>query len=307
MLYNEQLNTFLKVVEMGSFNKAAEQLYVSAPAVTKQINLLEGELKIKLFVRTHRGLKLTAAGKSLYQDAKHIIEYCEMSIDRAKRAMEKEQSVVRMGVSRLTPQPSERMWEEIRNLCPKLQFQMVPFMNNPENAREILKNLGQSIDVLYGIFDDTLLDYRQCSGTKLMEVPICCAVAVDHPLAKKKQLEITDLYGQNFLLMKRGWSYAVDQLRVDIWKEHPQINIVDFDSYDMRIFNQCENTGSVLMAINAWQKVHPMLKILPVNWEYTIPFGLLHASTPARAVREFIEAAKRVTSGTEHEWEDFQF
>lgn len=62
MMYNTQLDTFLKVAELGSFNKAADALYITPPAVTKQINLLEEDLGVTLFVRSHRGLKLTPAG-----------------------------------------------------------------------------------------------------------------------------------------------------------------------------------------------------------------------------------------------------
>ena len=40
-MYNHQLDTFLKVAELGSFNKAAEALFISAPAIIQQINLLE--------------------------------------------------------------------------------------------------------------------------------------------------------------------------------------------------------------------------------------------------------------------------
>ena len=75
-MYNPQLDTFLCVADAGSFNKAAERLYISPPAVIKQINLLEESLQVQLFTRTHRGLVLTEAGKSLYQDAKYIIQYC---------------------------------------------------------------------------------------------------------------------------------------------------------------------------------------------------------------------------------------
>ena len=94
-MYNPQLDTFLCVVESGSFNKAAEKLYISPPAVIKQINLLEEGLDLQLFVRTHRGLQLTDAGKSLYQDAKYIIQYCQDSVTRAKNALQKTANVIR--------------------------------------------------------------------------------------------------------------------------------------------------------------------------------------------------------------------
>ena len=102
-MYNLQLETFIVVADLGSFNKAAETLYITPPAVTKQINLLEKDLGLTLFVRTHRGLVLTEAGKSLYKDAKYIIEYCKESVERAKRAMHEKQNVIRIGTSPITP------------------------------------------------------------------------------------------------------------------------------------------------------------------------------------------------------------
>ena len=82
-MYNPQLETFIMVADAGSFNKAAEQIFITPTAVIKQINLLEANLGVKLFDRTHRGLKLTKAGISLYKDAKYIIQYCKDSVIRA--------------------------------------------------------------------------------------------------------------------------------------------------------------------------------------------------------------------------------
>ena len=79
-MYNHQLETFIKVADSGSFNKASEELYVSPNAVMKQINLLENSLGFDLFVRTHRGVQLTPAGESLYRDAKYLIQYAKDSI-----------------------------------------------------------------------------------------------------------------------------------------------------------------------------------------------------------------------------------
>ena len=54
-MYNPQLETFIRVADAGSFNKAAEEAYITPTAVIKQINLLEASLDVKLFDRTHRG------------------------------------------------------------------------------------------------------------------------------------------------------------------------------------------------------------------------------------------------------------
>lgn len=53
-LYNPQLETFLRAADAGSFNKAAEEAYITPTAVIKQINLLEASLGVKLFERTPR-------------------------------------------------------------------------------------------------------------------------------------------------------------------------------------------------------------------------------------------------------------
>ncbi len=80
MMYNPQLDTFICVVEAGSFSKAADKLYISPPAVIKQINSLENNLGVQLFARTHRGLVVTAAGESLNQDAKYMVNYSKYEI-----------------------------------------------------------------------------------------------------------------------------------------------------------------------------------------------------------------------------------
>ncbi|WP_122642099.1 LysR family transcriptional regulator [Luxibacter massiliensis] len=294
MLYNPQLDTFLCVVESGSFNKAAEKLYISAPAVIKQINSLEGSLKLQLFDRTHRGLVVTKAGKSLYQDTKYIVQYCRESVNRASNAMLNETEVIRVGISPMTPpQVFVDLWPKIQKQYPNMKFQLVPFENTPENAKEILANLGQNIDVVAGIFDDTMLNVRKCRGIEILKEPFCCAVSIHHRLAGKEKLTIPDLYGETLMLMHRGWSNYVDRLRDDLWKNHPQIQIEDFELYNVEIFNRCENSQDVLLAIQSWSSIHPLMRMIPVEWNYSIPFGLLYATEPSEKVRKVLKGIKK--------------
>lgn len=263
-MYNLQLETFVRVADAGSFNRAAEQSYVTPTAVMKQINLLESKLGVKLFERTHRGLTLTRAGESLYSDAKYIMQYCKDAVIRAQNAMQENDTVIRIGTSPMTPaQVLVELWPKIHEHCPEIKFQLVPFENTLENAQEILKNLGHNIDIIAGIFDDTMLNVRQCAGFEISREPLCCAVSIYHPLARKQKLQIQDLYGEKLMLMHRGWSSHVDALRDDIWKNHGQIEIVDFDFYSVDIFNRCENSHDILMAVQAWENVHPLLKVIP--------------------------------------------
>lgn len=298
-MYNPQLETFLRVADAGSFNKAAAESFITPTAVIKQINLLEETLGVSLFQRTHRGLLLTEAGKSMYQDAKYIIQYCRDSVARAKNAVKTENELLRIGTSPMTPASVLlELWPKIHERCSGMKFKLIPFDNTPENAREILGNLGQNIDVVAGIFDDTMLDLRHCAGVQLRMEPICCAVSIHHPLAGKTRLRVEELYGENLLLMHPNWSHYVDELRDDLQKNHGQIHIQSFDFYNMEVFNRCENSNDILMAVAAWENVHPLLKILPVEWDYQIPYGLLHSPKPSDTVKKFLSAVQNTVSET---------
>ena len=77
-----------------------------------------------------------------------------------------------------------------------------------------------------------------------------------------------DLHGENFLLIRRGWNRYLDQMRDELWRDHPQIRIVDFEMFNINVFNQCENSEDILMTIDNWRQVHPLLKTIPVDWSY---------------------------------------
>ena len=83
MLYNVHLDTLIRVVETGSFRGASEKIGISPSAVLKQISLLEQDIGTKLFERGRKGVVLTEAGKSVYDDAKYMIQYSKEACERA--------------------------------------------------------------------------------------------------------------------------------------------------------------------------------------------------------------------------------
>ena len=95
------------------------------------------------------------------------------------------------------------------------------------------------------------------------------------------------------MMVKRGDSGVNDFLRNDLEKNHPRIRIEDTPQfYDMSVFNHCAETGKVLLTIECWQEVHPGLVSIPVNWDYSIPYGLLYSFNAPEDVLRFVEAVK---------------
>ena len=250
---------------------------------------------MQLFERTHRGLIITEAGKSLYQDAKYLIQYSKESLIRAQEAMNHNEEIIRVGISPMTPpEVFVELWPKIQKIYPEMKFKLITFENTPENAREILANMGKNIDVIAGIFDETMLELRGCDGMEISREPFCVAVSIHHRLAKKEKITLDDLAGENLMLMQRGWSYYGDILRDDMMKNHPEINIVDFNLYNVEAFNRCENNNEVLLAFKSWESVHPLIRIIPVEWDYTMPFGILHSKKPSIKVKRLINAINKV-------------
>ena len=80
------METFISVIETGSFSGGARRMKVGQPAVSKTIAQLEAKLAVRLFVRTTRGLTPTEAGQRFYERAKNAIEAAEDAEFQARGA-----------------------------------------------------------------------------------------------------------------------------------------------------------------------------------------------------------------------------
>ncbi len=86
MIDLRQLRYFVAVAEERNFGRAAARLHVSQPPITRQIKMLEAELGVLLFERTHFGVNLTPAGEELLASASQVDDLLAYATDRARRA-----------------------------------------------------------------------------------------------------------------------------------------------------------------------------------------------------------------------------
>ncbi len=289
-MYNPLLDTFLAAADCGSFTKAAEHLYISPTAVMKQINALEKHLDIKLMERTPSGIRLTAAGAVIYKDAKFMIDYSQKSLASARAALHTEDTTFCIGTSLLNPaRPFMDLWYRVNASFPDYKLHLVSFQDNHEGILSEIEQLGEKFDFLIGVCDSKAWLSR-CRFLALGKYKKMIAVSDKHRLAGKACIDIEDLYGETLMMVERGDSGVNDFLRNDLERHHPQIQIEDTPRfYDLSVFNRCAETGNVLLTIECWQDVHPGLVTIPVNWDYSIPYGLLYSLDAPDDVLRFAE------------------
>ena len=295
-MFDGRLETFVKVAECGSFTKAADDLYLTPTAVMKQINALEKELEVALFERTNHGLRITKAGESFLQDARYILEYVSRAEQKAREIFEGEnRRSIRIGTSVMTPAKFILdVWSQIQSRMPTLKIELIPFENNPVNSVEILRNLGQHIDVVAGLYDENFLKERRCLAAHMYDKRILLAVPVSHALSAESLITPEKLKSRKVLFIRRGWNVYVDNLRDKL--EATGVKTEDFAMFNISAYNRAVTENTPIITVEGWEDDHPLLKLIPADWEDSIPFGVFYSPKPSKLVKRFIDLLRSIAA-----------
>jgi LysR family nitrogen assimilation transcriptional regulator len=101
-----QLESFVRVAELGSFSKAARVLDIAQPALSRQVRLLETDLRETLLLRNGRGVSLTPAGKRLFEHGVQILQ--QVALAREDLGAERDAAVGQVTLA-LPPSMSRRL------------------------------------------------------------------------------------------------------------------------------------------------------------------------------------------------------
>lgn len=290
-MYNPALKTFLVVADCGSFLKASEKLFISPPAIMKQMNQLEQRLELQLFTRTSQGVELTEAGKSIYEDAREMLRLSKDAIRRAHSKQETLNCQIRVGSSLLYPcRALINLWNNLS--YPQVRITVVPFEDM--DIGDALKAIGERYDLIVGVYNSSLMK-EYCRFLPLGEDRFCIAVPRSHRLASHTEIKPEDLEGERLFIMRPGNSPVNDRIRGKLQREHPQIVIEDAPHhYNIELFNRCAEEGVLMLSLKEWSDIHPSLVAIPFDIDETIPFGIIYSTHPSRETGYFLNVVKNV-------------
>ena len=184
-----KLRYFAAVAEHRHFGRAAEQLYIAQPVLSRQIRALEQELGCALLVRTTRSVQLTPAGELLQEEARGVFA----AVDTAVRRVHE----LHRGVQRLVVAfaPGLRVSEAVRAFTathPDVEIELLHLHWWEQDAP--LRDGRADVGYLRHPFDDTGL-----RTVPIGREPKVACLPVTHPLAGRRSLVQADLDGETIL------------------------------------------------------------------------------------------------------------
>jgi DNA-binding transcriptional LysR family regulator len=192
-----QFRYFCELAEAGNFGRAAARLHMSQPPLSRQIAALEQDLGTALFVRTAKGVALTAAGSQFRSDATEILRLVAQAERNAAATGRGEAGQFTMGFTMcaaysVVPELTRRY----KRAFPKVDLRVRELM--PNALEDDLKS--GAIDIAISFAGSEGSPFKTLP---LLHEPLSLVLPERHPLTKSRKIEVKDLAEERFLIVPR--------------------------------------------------------------------------------------------------------
>ena len=176
------LRYFIAVAKHGSFNRAAQTLHLTQPALSRQVKDLEEELSVPLFVRGKNAVALTAAGELFYEEAREIIARAELAVQRVRNQPHTE--ILRVGyapsvTAGVLPNALQRFHAE----HPRVRVELADLF--PKDMIDKARNGELDIVITLESPGATVPNFR---WEELYKIQVALVMSASHALAKLKRI-----------------------------------------------------------------------------------------------------------------------
>ena len=287
-----QLRCFVEVAQELNYAKAASNLFISQPAVSRHIISLENDLGVQLFVRSRHHVALTSAGNLFYSEAKDILE----RIDLSKHSILNNpgEETLNVGcVSSIRIDGLSKIYAKYHAKMPHV------CINNTEITAGDYRRVssGDHLDVAF--VPSSLkghLSYKEASLNyyTLYRGTLCCVMRADHRLVSKERITFHDLQGETLILLDHEHCPpSMDAVQIEIRKKAEKIKYYYSGSSLYSIPMIIGGLGLAIMPDFVCPKSDEII-LRPFDLPAQLEFGIICRNNDNSAlVRTFIDVARK--------------
>lgn len=227
---------FIAVAEYLNFRKAAEQLHIAQPPLSRQIRQLEEDLGVILLVRSKRRVELTKAGYAFLEQARKLIVQAGHATEAARHAQKGESGIVRIGIASGLGGVVSKVVFEHRKRWPAIDVECKDIFSSHQNEA-----------LLKGIIDVGFLrppvDQINLDCELLFEEEFVAVLPKTHRLAKRRFLQLKDIAHEPLIVFDRSFSSGLYDKILGLYSRHgftPHLTITHVEAH--------EEAGAIMVA-----------------------------------------------------------
>lgn len=227
---------FIAVAEYLNFSKAAQQLHIAQPPLSRQIRQLEDELGVQLFSRNKRRVELTKAGRVFLDEARKLVVQAGHAAEAARHAQKGESGIVRIGIASGLGGMVSKVVFEHRKQLPAVDIECKDVFSSFQN--EALHKGEIDVGFLRPPVDQVNLDCEL-----LFEEEFVVVLPKTHRLAKRRFLRLKDVADEPLMIFDRNFSSGLYDKILGLYSRQgftPRLAVMHVEAH--------EEAGAIMIA-----------------------------------------------------------
>ncbi len=254
-----------------------------------QINGLEDELGVKLFIRTNKGVLLTESGKVFYDASEDLLRRFAEAVQNTRDRASQMTTPIRFGFSPINPYQDKFGYYYSEMFDYRFSAILVSISEEFKGFMEEMKNLGAHVDMVPFFLGNKMLA-SFCQEFCLARIPMRVAMNINHPLANKEIIRFDDMNGQELVTLADSINSYYGEFNEKIRQKAPHVRFRQISFIDYSILNETVYGHHLLLTGAHLEHSHPLLRFLPLEEELLLPYGVYFSLTPSDGVAALLES-----------------
>jgi DNA-binding transcriptional LysR family regulator len=289
------LRYFVAVAEEEHMSRAAQRLNIQQPPLSKQIQQLEQELGVTLFLRQPRRITLNAAGKVFLSDARRILAMTGEAVARVRQFSLGEEGSVRVGfTSSASMNPlTLAILDQFRQAYPLVSLKI------EEGANHDLLYLVEQERLDVAFVRSETSRYPGLVSRALTQEPMLVALPHTHPLVGETSIDLETLAEHKLVLFRQANGSGIGEMLLKAFEKRGlQANIVEETQRILGALNLVAagfGASVVPASMEALQLPHVVYRPLGGAGAFTVPLNMAYRKNIlAESIRRFLDMAAKV-------------